>query len=92
MFDFLWQLDVSPTGALRHTTQLIPRASQHCEYGSFGFGSSDRGVGLDCDDSGVLEELPAQFKNLVAAKGLYGALDILMTMVTNPGVDHEPAQ
>lgn len=72
VFDFLWQLEVSPTGALRHTTQLIPRASQHC---------------LDCDDDGVLEELPAQFKILAAAQGLHGALDILMAIVTNPGGD-----
>eukprot|EP00658_Telonema_sp_P-2_P063900 TRINITY_DN5273_c0_g1_i1.p1 TRINITY_DN5273_c0_g1~~TRINITY_DN5273_c0_g1_i1.p1 ORF type:complete len:321 (-),score=91.38 TRINITY_DN5273_c0_g1_i1:440-1402(-) len=71
VFDFLWGLEVTATGALKHTTELIPRVSKHF---------------VRCDENNVVGQLPAQFKNLVVAKGLQGALEIMMAVVSNPGV------
>jgi len=31
VFDFLWQMEVSPTGALEHCAALVPHATQECD-------------------------------------------------------------
>ena len=66
VFDFLWQMEVSGTGALEHVAALVPHVTQ--EF-------------VDADDSGVLNTLPAQFKRLTLLKGLEGAFEIMMAMV-----------
>lgn len=69
VFDFVWKLKVLPTGQLVHETQLIPSVSRQF---------------AECDDQhNVIEQMPIQFKHLVQAKGLQGALEIMLTLVSN---------
>jgi len=69
VFDFVWRLQLSATGQLLHVTELIPNASAQF---------------VECDDQhNVLEQMPTQFKHLAQAKGLQGALEIMLTLVSS---------
>jgi len=69
VFDFQWRLRVTATGQLVHDTKLMPNASRQF---------------LECDDGQqVLQQLPAQFEHLARAKGLQGALQIMIAMVSS---------
>lgn len=66
VFDFLWQMEVSATGALEHVAALVPHVTQ--EF-------------VDADDRGLLDALPGEFKKLTLLKGLEGAFEVMMAMV-----------
>jgi len=69
VFDFRWQLRVTVTGQLIHETTLLPNASRQF---------------LECEEGHeVLQQLPAQFEHLARAKGLEGALQIMLAVVSN---------
>jgi len=66
VFDFLWQMEVSGTGALEHVAALVPHVTQ--EF-------------VNADNKGLLDALPGQFKKLTVLKGLEGAFEVMMGMV-----------
>lgn len=65
VFDFLWQMEVAPTGALKHNVSLVPRVTQ--EF-------------VDCDEDDVLKQIDNQFHTLATVKGLGGALEIMIAI------------